>query len=373
ACLPHSLPKTWDRAGPAGRTFRSIDLMPEPDPIAVSAFLKARHDVRFADQHQRPATLIFMSVGAAILMAVATVWDRSVTSALPQYPVPWLTTILQRSFFEGDLPGANDLSVLLIFAGLVIYILGGVKRAKTGRLQHWRPVAGFILTAGLVVGLIMVHGLKYFIGRARPVLVFDASWPYSFWFEFGPHTFAEGLFNASFPSGHTAQAFLLMAAAYALAGDPLAGKRTHAAGWIWGAFVVLFSLGMGWARCVSRSHWLTDVLGAICLGFLLMHWLYHHVLRVPEQRIYWAAQGCPVRLPRTWEIMLCLHLLMILAGAVMAVQALRILFDGGPISFGWMLPIGLMMIGFSGRTFHRKRCDLARALGGGKAVGSPEK
>ena len=40
-----------------------------------------------------------------------------------------------------------------------------------------------------------------------------------------------------------------------------------------GPFALLFTMAMGASRCASQNHWFTDVVGSICLGWLLMHWI----------------------------------------------------------------------------------------------------
>jgi membrane-associated phospholipid phosphatase len=284
-------------------------------------------------------------------MLVGTYWDKSVTSALVGNALPGFNTIMGRTIFEGSLPGANDVVSIMLILAVGIYTFDHFSRNRQSKLSSWRPQIGFILTSGLIVGFFMVHGLKYLIGRARPSLVLNEAWPYSLWFVFGPHAITEGNFNASFPSGHTAEAFVLMSVAYALAGDPLATRRTKALGWMIGAIALGFSAAMGVARCASQNHWLTDVLGSICLGWLLIHWIYFGLLKVPAQRIHRSKLGHLPLLPRAWELMLCVGLLFMGGGVIIAVNSVRGLMNAGPLWLGWLIPAAAGLVWIGSRLF----------------------
>jgi membrane-associated phospholipid phosphatase len=301
--------------------------------------------------------LTMIALGAIFVMAAGTIFDIRATLALIRYPLPSWTPILGRTLFMGDLPGLNDMVVLLIIAVLAVYIIGHIARCSQYTISSFRPHAGFILTSGVVVGLLMVHGLKYLMGRARPFLVLNEDWPYSYWFVFGPHSIFNGTFNASFPSGHTAQMFLLLSVAYVLAADPLWIRPAKIAGIIWGVFALCLCLVVGVARCATQSHWLTDILGSICFGWLLMHWIYFRLLSVPEQRRYYGLHGHLPLLPLAWELILCGYIFLIGAGALLLVYIIRNLICGGPSWFGLLLPAGILavQIGLTRfRRLHRK-------------------
>lgn len=307
-------------------------------------------------------TMVVMAIGAFIVMCAGTYWDVSVTSALIHSRLPGFNAFMGRTVFEGDLPGANDVVSLFLIAATAIYIYSIIK--EDGRIRSWRPHAGFVITSGLLIGLFMVHGLKFLVGRARPSLVMNEAWPYSLWFAFGPHDIAEGTFNASFPSGHTAQAFVLMTVAYLLSCDPLASGRMKRIGWLCGAIALLYSAAMGVARCASQNHWLTDVLGSICLGWLFMHWIYFGLLQVPAQQCYRSAFGHQAALPRAWELSLSIAIFLMGAGVVVTVNSLRIILgNGGSPWFGGLIALGAAF-GWTGwRLFRRYRRAVKKALG----------
>ncbi len=285
---------------------------------------------------------------SAILMTAAAWVDRSWTRALGGIVRPGFEEIMGRSIFEGEGLGINDLALLMLLSAIGVYCLA-CRRPANRRRAAWRPQAGFILVSGLVIGVYFVHSLKWIMGRARPELVIEKGLAFSHWFAFGPHFVTRGIYSGSFPSGHTAQMFLLMALAYVLAGDPGRSAGVRLAGWLWGAVALTASLAMGLARCMSLSHWLTDVLGSILGGWILMHLLYHHVLRVPDQHRFVVRHGQPPRLPAAWEIVLCTHWLIGILGLMGLALALRALL----LQTGWgllaLLPAGLAALWFARR------------------------
>jgi membrane-associated phospholipid phosphatase len=299
-------------------------------------------------------SLVLLVIVSVAVMAAATVVDPYVTGALGRHQWPALSKFMARSFFKGTLPGANDGVILLLLAATAVYFLAG--SWKKSRLRGLRPLAGFILTASLITAVFMVHGLKLMVGRARPNLVFEESMPYSQWFTFGSHYIFDGTFSGAFPSGHTAQAFLLMTLAYILIGDPLFPKPGKKVGWIWGGIALVFALLMGSARCMSQSHWLTDVLGSICMGWLWMHVIYFGMLRVPDQRRYLSIFGSLPKLPTAWELLLCLYILIITLGIVMTGIGMHGIFLGKPLWLTMMIPAGVALIWFAfrkARALHR--------------------
>jgi membrane-associated phospholipid phosphatase len=299
-------------------------------------------------------SLVLLIIFSVAVMAAATVFDLCVTAALGRHQWPALSKFMARSVFKGALPGANDGVILLLLVATAVYFLAG--RWRKGWFRGLRPLAGFVLTASLITAVFMVHGLKLMVGRARPNLVFDENLPYTQWFTFGPHYIYDGTFSGAFPSGHTAQAFLLMTLAYILLGDPLFSKPVKNLGWIWGGIALGFALLMGSARCMSQSHWLTDVLGSIGLGWVWMHVIYFGLLRVPDQRQYLSAFGTLPKLPMAWELLLCLYILLITLGIVMTGVGMHGILLGRTLWLTIIIPAGVALIWFAfqkARALHR--------------------
>lgn len=287
---------------------------------------------------------LFLQVSIAlVVMAAAASVDMEWTVALSRYEAPKLIAFMGDSIFEGESPGANDLVLFFLLGAAAIYYTGW-RRPKVKAVAAWRPQTGFILTSALVSGLFLVHSMKWIMGRARPYMVLEQKAVYSHWFTFGPLFVTDGVFHGAFPSGHTAQTLLLMSVAFVLAGDPLAGKPVRLAGWIWGGVCVILSSIMGLTRCMTLSHWLTDVLGAIFMGTITMYLLYYKVLRVPEQRRFWARHGQLPFLPQAWELILSFYLFIGTIGLMMAVIGTRALWiRQGPL-LALMVPVGALLI-----------------------------
>lgn len=115
----------------------------------------------------------------------------------------------------------------------------------------WRKCRSFALVypATLVVGLLLNVTLKAMIGRPRP-----------------PDP-AAGVALASFPSGHTLQATLLLGL-MPIAVYLLSGRR-----WLFRTMVALCSVGIvavGWSRIHLGAHWPTDVIGGFLVGAALI-------------------------------------------------------------------------------------------------------
>lgn len=290
---------------------------------------------------RRIGLISLILVTAAIMFGLAPV-DRQWTMVLHEHENRALVEFMGRTVFEGDTPGANDPIILYLLCAAVAYYLGW-RRPEIKSTLAWRPQTGFMLSSALIGGIYLTHGLKWMVGRARPGLVVGYDWPFTHWFEFGPHFVTEGIYRGAFPSGHTAQAFFLMAIAYALAGDPTQRRHLRIAGWLIGIAAVVFSLTMGIARCMSLNHWLTDVVGAMLFGWILMHWLYFDILRVPAQRQYLALHGRLPDMPRIWELILAAYCFVMTTGIMMIVIGGRSI---SVLQISWMLllvPVGMLI------------------------------
>jgi membrane-associated phospholipid phosphatase len=287
--------------------------------------------------------LITIAILALVAMSAAATVDLRWTATLHDHRWPGLERWMNPSIFSGTSLSLNDLVIFFVIGALGVY-LGGLGRSRTAKL---RPQCGFIITSALVVGVYMVHGLKWIVGRARPYEVFNRGWEFTPWFSFGPHFVTEGIYYGSFPSGHTAQAFIIMSLAYILAYQPLTDTNRRPAGWIWGIIAMAFCMAMAAARCMSWNHWLSDTLGSIFMGWIVMHLLYFHVMKIPQQRRFVAAFGRLPVLPPVWEIVLCVYLLAGTVGLMMVLIGTKALIvNNGP----WlvtMVPAGAAVIWFA--------------------------
>lgn len=304
---------------------------------------------------------IGLVIGSALIMTVSALADLEVTEALGRHAWQGFIDFMGRTLFEGEAPGANDPLVLLLLSALVVYLAGWL-RPHHCKLAAFRPQAGFILISALVLAFLLMHLIKLSLGRARPDLVLNHGWPFTPWFTLGPHFIGDGPFRGSFPSGHTSQAFTSMALAYAFFCDPCAGRRLHLLGAAWGLVALCFSLLMGLARCMSLSHWLSDVTGAICLGWIAMHGIYYYLLLVPAQRTYYQRHGSQLPMPLFWELRMGGWLTALAQGLLVLFNGLRALWLGRTLWLAWCMPVGLVLIYASARSLMNLRHKLASGL-----------
>lgn len=288
-------------------------------------------------------SFISIAVFAILAMALATVWDQNITSFLAEHRWSAFTKVMGRTVFDGEQPGANDPFVLLLLATIIIYTLS-CRSASPHKWLKYRPHCGFMIIAALVIAVLMTNGIKLSMGRARPDLVFQHEWPFTPWFTFGPHFIGNGPYRGSFPSGHTSQAFAAMALTYVLVADPWFNAKVRSLGWLWGIFTFLMSIAMGVARCMSSSHWLTDVVGAVCFGWLIMHGLYHWLFFVPQQRNYIVTQGAFPDLPKVWELQIGGLMALATLGGFFFINGIRAMILQNALWLAGFVPIGAWLI-----------------------------
>jgi len=308
--------------------------------------------------------LALLCLWAATMAWVPRV-DFSWTAQLTAYRHHPLSLFARRTLFQGQLPGATDPAALLALAAVALYLRAHAPGASP-RLLAARPVLGFLLAAA-VAATCVVHAAKLALGRARPLDVLSRQHlPYTEWYQIGKLYLTSGPFRGSFPSGHTAAVFAILALAYALAFDPAAGRGCRVAG---GAVAVMALAGAGLmtvANAMGGNHWLSDGLGAVGLVWLIVHLLYFRWLDVPGQRrrLLDAAGRPDPPLPRFWEARLCGSGLLIVAGAALALLGLRAFAEQHPPVLALLLApgAGLVWLGLPrARTLLR---DVRGTLGG---------
>jgi membrane-associated PAP2 superfamily phosphatase len=187
------------------------------------------------------------------LIVAAQFYDNTKKVWTYELAEPWLTI-----YRQGTLP-----SVIVGITGAVVAVLGRLILPR----RMWAN-AGNIRRAGLFLGLMLVLGpglivnvgFKHLWGRPRPIqcTVFNGEKPF-----LPVGTWAtERSRNSSFPSGHAAVAFYLMAPGF------IAGRRRPR---LTAAFFLTgtaFGVGMGLTRVVQGGHFVSDVLWAGALVYL---------------------------------------------------------------------------------------------------------
>ena len=295
-------------------------------------------------------------VGALAGMVFITGVDYRWTLFLGEHRWIRLSEFMGRTLFEGELPGGGDPVTILLLIILAVYFIAWLK-SDASLLQTLRPQLGFVVTAALTAGIFMVHSTKWVIGRARPYLVLNEGLPFSQWYEFGPFFVTDGIFRGSFPSGHTAAAFLLMTLSYILSGDSSYRFRWRVIGWVWGCFTLSFSLTMGIGRCMTLSHWVSDVVGIIFLSWIILHALFFWIFRIPDQVRFYSTHGRFPDLPRFWELRLCWNFFFVflgLMGIAIGIRSIQLQHDQW---LGMLSLVGVFFVVFFGgqaRKLNRK-------------------
>ncbi len=145
---------------------------------------------------------------------------------------------------------------VLAFVALLVLSISMFK----ARYAVWRKKALFILLFIIIgPGLLVNVLLKEQVGRARPREVVEFGGPYQFTHFWQPGTAGT---NSSFPSGHAAIAFALMAPWFSLRGQ----HRPIALSFL--VTGLLFGLLVGIARILQGGHFTSDILWAGGLLYL---------------------------------------------------------------------------------------------------------
>jgi membrane-associated PAP2 superfamily phosphatase len=181
-------------------------------------------------------------------------------------------------------------SLGLGICGAIVALFGKSILPRIGwRDSRFTRRAGLFLISLLVLGpgLIINVGFKEMWGRPRPLqcVAFGGEkqfLPLGTWAD-------THLSNSSFPSGHAAVAFYLMAPSF-IAGQ---GRRrlkiaSFAAG-------TLYGLGMGLTRVVQGGHFASDILWAGAIVYLTGVALARLILRNDEPMIRRTNSGTPCR------------------------------------------------------------------------------
>lgn len=217
------------------------------------------------------ATVLFRNT--AIDLTISSWFYDRATQTWPWFYSPWCTF-----FYRGGTYPA--VAIALLGGGL---LLAGLCQRS---VQNWRRAGLFLLVVfGLGPGLIVNYALKEHWGRPRPhqVSEFGGEFAYVPLGTPGPSI----THNSSFPSGHAAVAFYLIAPAFVVpAQRPRLANGLLALGSIFGA-------GMSLTRVMQGGHFASDVLWSAGIVYLTCV-LAARVLLSPR-RSPWERDLVPVR------------------------------------------------------------------------------
>jgi membrane-associated phospholipid phosphatase len=238
-------------------------------------------------------------LATAVAMTALIPFDIPLTRFIAAHRVNWFVELMGDSLFELEQPGGGDLVVFFLIMSVLLYVASSLIDADCSRLtviarvqrvllvrpracealRRHRLRLEFLLVSSFCCSILMVKTLKWIMARPRPKRILFGGEPFSNWYEFGPYFLDQGLYRASFPSGHAALAITLIGLAYVIT---FSGPRQirPKRGALLLLTILLFAAAMATARIMSVAHWPTDVAFSLLGGWLLIHCLFFYGLQV---------------------------------------------------------------------------------------------
>jgi membrane-associated phospholipid phosphatase len=207
-------------------------------------------------------------VSAVLLLQLLSPLDESwlKSGIMPhRFLSPEVLTFFNQSVFEGGWIGFTDIPTFLAIISLVY---GIYFKAKHQPIPIWLKILLFYC---LTVATLGVHVPKKIIGRARPYLVSENKNLFSAWSDWGHlKPWGEISGSGSFPSGHTANAFLLVG--FIIIMWRYSQINYSKKIWILGMSISVSGVILtGWSRIQSLAHWPTDVIAAGALNAIYLY------------------------------------------------------------------------------------------------------
>jgi membrane-associated phospholipid phosphatase len=219
-------------------------------------------------------------LGAGILLFVfAGIRDIAWTRHL--YENPWrdFSNVMARSLFEGELPGASDIGVVIAIG--VFGTWAWIKYSKKNLNQVTKQNLKFSLLSAVLTPLIIVQSLKWIIvSRARPKVYFSEILPtlpnpenlVQFFPGFMGLGGPRGYSWSSFPSGHSSTCALLLFLVYLLGRNKLEKSAIFLA-------VFLFTAAMAVARSMDGMHWFSDSIASFFIVWTFIDYIHYRVFQ----------------------------------------------------------------------------------------------
>jgi undecaprenyl-diphosphatase len=171
----------------------------------------------------RKIAAIFLILLALFLFSLLI--DKNLASGILQLRSPAADKIILFASF-----GWNDLSFFLLLVAVILILF--LRKDKIKNLKN--------VIAASSLALVITYGLKFLIGRMRPINSLNLSEPIA-------------VFGSSFPSAHATAVFALL---------PFIWKEYPRIKWLW----LFYSLFIIFSRLWFAAHYLSDTIGGIIIG-----------------------------------------------------------------------------------------------------------
>ena len=219
-------------------------------------------------------------IAAVIAIIVVGQFDRQISLWAKANSWDSFVAFQHHNIFEDGIIGGSDIGLFMQIAAGLVVILGWLFPTVRGERecpqesrairQRVHKICAYISLASIYSGLLLIQGIKFALGRARPYYVFGQD-PNAFteWYQFGVHSIFDGRYPGSFPSGHVASASAFFALLFLFP-----ARTTKQKIWTAVLFLACFASwgAMSIARVMGRDHWPTDCLAAGLLTLLSYAW-----------------------------------------------------------------------------------------------------
>ena len=226
------------------------------------------------------STIILVVIG---LLFTSYFWNRDyeiMLKATTHFVDPNFAKFMNESYFNfnGDGFGGQDLSYILFFFALIIYLFT-LRPGNEEKYFLTRIRTGFILVSSIVL-FVFNRVVAVFFARVKPKETIVNKELYSSMLKFGHYSVSDAIFKGCFTSGNTTLATLVITLAFISLTSPKLWKIII-------NFIVFSAWGviMGITRVITGENYPTDVIWGYITGVLLIIWIYFRVLRVPDQEI----------------------------------------------------------------------------------------
>ncbi|MHA1818954.1 MAG: phosphatase PAP2 family protein [Promethearchaeota archaeon] len=181
-----------------------------------------------------------------------------------------------RSLFEGDAFGLQDIAYIFVVLALLLYILSFIPSLEP-KLEKTRKYTGFFLAASVTI-IIASRGFKAFFGRVRPGAALSDPSLYTGQWCIGKYDLSDAFSHGSFISGHTALASIVIILGFLAIGTHKLWKILLAFG-----LTLAYTITMAVGRVMEGAHYPSDTLWSILVSIVIIEYLYFYVFKIPEQ------------------------------------------------------------------------------------------